>query len=138
MSETDRTDCFRISENGHGERATYARFAFSSGELVYRVRGEAGDQRTRESIQVAPGQHVEDAYAVCLNHSFTPNLRLDGRLFLALHDIREGDELTFNYLETESEISAPFICHETGRPVNSHGCGPWEAPCSGSASPPAK
>jgi len=33
-----------------------------------------------------------------------------------------GEELTFNYLETESEIAAPFVCHDTGRPVDSNTC----------------
>ena len=126
MAETDRTDCFQVAKNEHGERATYSRFAFSSGEQIYRIRGEACSQRSRESIQVAPGQHVEDAYALYLNHSFTPNLRLDGRLFFAARDIEPGEELTFNYLETESRISAPFVCHETGRPVSSNECTPPE------------
>ena len=119
---SDRIDCFRVRENEHGERATYARFAFALGELVYTVRGEASATRTRESIEVGPGQHVEDAYALYLNHSFTPNLRLEERRMYALENIAEGEELTFNYLETESEIASPFVCHDTGRTVDSEAC----------------
>lgn len=120
---TVQTDCFRVGKNGHGERATYAGSAFASGELVYTVRGQITPERTRSSIEVGPGKHVEDASAQYINHSFAPNLRLEGRRMFALRDIDVGEELTFNYLETESEIAAPFVCHETGRPVDSNACG---------------
>lgn len=119
---SDRSDCFRMGENVRGERAIYARFAFSSGELVYTVRGKATPERTRDSIEIGPGQHVEDPYALCLNHSFTPNLRLEERRMFALQNIAVGEELTFNYLETESEIASPFVCHDTDRPVDSNAC----------------
>lgn len=121
---TDCSDCFQVDKNGHGEGATYSRFSFASGELVYTVRGEATPERTRHTIEVAPGEHVYDAYARFINHSFTPNLRLEGRDMFALQDIAIGVELTFNYLDTESEISAPFVCHDTGKPVDSDGSGP--------------
>ncbi len=115
----DRSDCFRKSENEHGENATYSRFAFSRGELVYVVCGEPSATRTRESIEIAPEQHVVDDYAVCLNHSFSPNLYLQGRQFFALREIKVGEELTFNYLDTETEIASPFTCFSTGQSVNS-------------------
>ena len=116
---SDRSDCFRKSENEHGENAIYSRFAFSKGELVYVVRGEPSTTRTRESIEIAPEQHVVDDYAVCLNHSFSPNLYLQGRQFFALREIEKGEELTFNYLATETEIASPFTCYVTGKSVNS-------------------
>ena len=94
---SDRSDCFRKSENEHGENAIYSRFAFSKGELVYVVRGEPSATRTRESIEIAPEQHVVDDYAVCLNHSFSPNLYLQGRQFFALREIEKGEELTYDY-----------------------------------------
>jgi len=117
---SNRNDCFQVGKNAHGERATYARFAIACGELVYTVRGQTTPERTRDSIEVGPGQHVEDPYALYLNHSFTPNLRLEDRRMFALRDITVGEELTFNYLETESEIAAPFVCHDTGRLVDSN------------------
>lgn len=120
---TDRSDCFQVNKNEHGERATYSRFFFASGELVYKVRGEATPERTRHTIEIGPGEHVYDAYAQYINHSFAPNLKLEGRDMLALQDISAGDELTFNYLDTESEIASPFVCHDTGKPVDSDACG---------------
>jgi hypothetical protein len=116
---SDRSDCFRKSENEHGENAIYSRFAFSEGDLIYVVQGEPSATRTRESIEIAPEQHVVDDYAVCLNHSFSPNLYLQGRQFFALREIEKGEELTFNYLATETEIASPFTCYATGKSVNS-------------------
>ena len=114
---SDRSDCFEVRQNEHGERSTFSRFAFATGELVYTVRGEAQSERTRDSIEVGPDQHVEDAYALYLNHSFAPNLEVRGREIYALSEIAVGDELTFNYLASESAIASPFTCYDTGERV---------------------
>jgi len=119
---TDLTDCFLVKSNGHGEQATHARYSYQAGELVYLVRGEARSERTRRTIQVGPGQHIHDPCAEFINHSFTPNLEVRGRRLVAIMEIAEGDELTFNYLSSESAIAAPFLCHETGRRVDSETC----------------
>ncbi len=119
---SERIDCFEVTTNEHGERASYAKYSFQSGELVYTIRGEASEIRTRDTIEIGPGQHVLDYYALYLNHSFTPNLRVSGREIVALVEITVGDELTFNYLESESEIAAPFVCHNSGRSVSSDTC----------------
>jgi len=118
----DRSDCFHVKQNGHGEMATFSKSAFAAGQLVYLVQGAPSPKRTRETIQVAPDQHVEDPCALFINHSFTSNLDVRGRELVALTHIAEGDELTFNYLASESGIAAPFVCHDTGQPVNSQGC----------------
>ena len=116
------TDCFIVSSNGHGEKATHSKHAYQPGDLVYLVRGEARSERTRETIEIGPDQHVYDPYAEFINHSFTPNLEVRGREMIAVEDISAGDELTFDYLKNESSIAAPFTCHETGRTVDSQGC----------------
>ena len=117
------TDCFLVKPNEHGEKATYAKHAHQPGDLVYLVRGEVQGERTRMTIEIGPGAHVYDAYAECINHSFTPNLEVRGREMIAIVEIAAGDELTFDYLKNESEIASPFVCHETGKPVDSDGCG---------------
>ena len=121
--ESHLTDCFVVKSNEHGEKGTHAKHAYQVGDLVYVVRGEAGPERTRKTIEIAPDEHVFDAYAEFINHSFTPNLEVRGREMIAIAEIAVGDELTFDYLKNESSIAAPFDCHETGRPVDSQGCG---------------
>lgn len=120
----DRSDCFLVRPNQHGERATFAKFAFRAGEVVYLVQGPATTVRSRESIEVGPDQHVADPYAVFINHSFTPNLEVRGRALVALVPIAPGDELTFNYLHSESAIAAPFVCHQSGQKVATAACRP--------------
>ena len=115
----DRRDCFQVSKNEYGEHSTYSRFSYSKDELIYTVRGEPSTTRSRESIEIGLGQHVEDPYAMYLNHSFQPNLYLKGRHIFAIRNILVGEELTFNYLNTETEIASPFTCHATGRRVSS-------------------
>ena len=128
MSE-DASDCFLVRTNGHGEKATFARYSYQSGDLVYLVRGEARRERTRHTIEVGRDQHVHDPYAEFINHSFSPNLAVHGRRLIAITDISTGDEVTFDYLRSESAIADPFHCHDTGRRVDSKGCqkGPGEA-----------
>ena len=99
----------------------FARFAFECGEVLYTLKGEATGRRTRDSIEIGPGEHVEEPSSLFINHSFSPNMEVRGREFVALGNIVPGDEVTFNYLASESEISSPFVCHDTGRPVESHG-----------------
>ena len=125
----DLTDYFLVRPNEHGEKATYAKYSYRPGELVYLVRGEAGSERTRMSIEVGPDRHVYDPYAEFINHSSTPNLEVQGRRLVAIAEISAGDELVFNYLQSESAIAAPFDCHETGQRVDSQGCedGPGES-----------
>ena len=111
------TDCFVVRTNGHGEKATYAKHAYRAGDLVYFVRGEVQGERTRMTIEIGPGEHVYDSYAESINHSFSPNLEVRGREMVAILDIAVGDELTFDYLKSETEIAAPFGCNKTGRSV---------------------
>ncbi len=122
MPVMDRSDCFEVKPNAHGERATHARFAFEAGELVYTLQGEPTAVRCRRSIEIGPDEHLVDTYAECINHSAAPNLEIQGRLLLALHPIAAGDEVTFDYRTTESAIAAPFQCHHTGEVIDSESC----------------
>ena len=129
-------NCFLVKSNAHGEKATHAKHAHQPGDLVYVVRGEVQAERTRQTIEVAPGQHVHDTYAEFINHSFGPNLEVRGRELVAIREIAPGDELTFDYLRSESSIAAPFVCHDTGRPVDSQGCGDAADGQEGGTGPP--
>ncbi len=124
MPVMDRSDCFDVKPDAHGERATHARFAFEAGEVVYTLRGEPTGVRCRRSIEIGPGEHLIDPYAECINHSSSPNLEIQGRRLIALHPIAAGDEVTFDYRTTESAIAAPFQCHHTGEMIDSEACRP--------------
>ena len=67
------------------------------------------------SIQIAPDLHLDpqDAIWRFVNHHCAPNLRiaLRDRAMVALRDISVGEELFFNYLSTEWDMHAPFVCN---------------------------
>ncbi|OQW51318.1 MAG: hypothetical protein A4S09_10305 [Proteobacteria bacterium SG_bin7] len=55
---------------------------------------------------------VEDAVLAKLNHSCDPNIKVDTirRECIARRDIHEGEELSYFYPTTETEMINPFFC----------------------------
>jgi len=45
-----------------------------------------------------------------LNHSCAPNALFRGRFLMSLHDIKVNEEITIDYLATESILSNAFKC----------------------------
>jgi hypothetical protein len=68
----------------------------------------------RHSIQVGAEVHLtpEGAPWSLVNHSCAPNVRIDFERWelVALRAIEPGEELGWNYLATEWELSSPFQC----------------------------
>ena len=97
----------------------------SIGEIAYEFSDyEIVEDRTYTSIQVSETAHLEDFVGKFLNHSCTPNLKFVSEYYLgnfymeAILTIRKGDELTFDYRTTESEIARPFICKCCNKEIN--------------------
>ena len=86
------------------------------GDVIHILKGDILSERSRTSIQVPDG-HIEDDLFKYANHSFNPNVAIDGYKVVALWDIEEGEEITFDYHTTESHIAFPFQDRETGRMV---------------------
>jgi hypothetical protein len=112
-----------------GHRSLRAKKLFSSGDVILEVRGDVVDVPSRYSIQVDTHVHVEpsvvpngligydDYLWPFLNHGFEPNSMMDGKKLLAICDIAQGDEITFNYNGNEWDMATPFTCMITGRQV---------------------
>ncbi len=84
------------------------------GTTVMTLRGQLCCFRTRKSVELAGGVHVEDPVASFINHSFSPNCIITPRgELITLVTVFPGEELTTNYLQHESEISCPFIDSRT-------------------------
>lgn len=90
------------------------------GGLVNILKGELLSKPNRYSIQIAENQHIMDNFAKYMNHSFNPNCIIKGYHIIALKQIFEGDELTFDYNATESKLACPFIDRETNKSVNGY------------------
>ena len=90
---------------------------FKIGQPIYILQRIVVPERDKYSIQLKRGEktiHILDPYFKYCNHSFTPNCGITpAGVVYALKPIEDGEELTFNYLTTEDEISHPFVDRET-------------------------
>lgn len=77
-------------------------------EIIFTLSGEILDYPTRESIHIGNNKHILDSYGIFINHSFTPNIYIDNCSVVALQPINIGDEIVFNYNETEINMANPF------------------------------
>ena len=99
----------KIVDIVNGHKGVIATTNFSSEQLIYTLKGTPQKDRTRESIQIAKNEHVEDNFGIFFNHdSSAPSCKILGREVIALRDIEVGEEITFNYLENEDQIESPF------------------------------
>jgi uncharacterized protein len=101
-----------IAQKGKG---VFAIRNFSRGETVIVGHGvQVLSRRSPHSIQVDFDLHVlMDEPAVWLNHCCLPNTGVRNNQFgaydfVALVDIAEGDEITFDYETTETAFAADF------------------------------
>jgi hypothetical protein len=85
-----------------------------AGEVIFYLSGEILDHPTKYTIQLDEHRHVVTANGLwkSMNHACEPNVRIDvnTREMIAIHDLRPGDELTFNYNTTEWDMASPFAC----------------------------
>lgn len=92
-----------------------------AGETVFVLPPVYTRERDLYTIQVGPDLHqaFTDDLDDYINHSCDPNLELvvegdgpepDRVYFRAIRDIRRGEEVTWDYLTAETELSSPFNC----------------------------
>lgn len=98
----------------------YATNDYAKGDLLFVLEGECMDEPDRYSIQIDEDTHILDEMGKFMNHSFEPNCSIKEYEVIALKDIKEGDELTFDYNTTERKMAFPFQDIETNREVKGH------------------
>lgn len=104
-----------------GELGLYATKDYPIESIVFTLNGEIFDHPTRESIHIGNNQHIYDENGIYMNHSFDPTTRINGTQVVAIKNIKCGDELTFNYNETEINMAHPFeingvrVCGKCGK-----------------------
>jgi hypothetical protein len=110
----------------NGVYGVFAKSAISNGERILFIEGISTEIPSKYSIQVDLGLHLEPETTDLtnltslksiwrfLNHSSTPNTRVNGVYLEALNTIKVGDEITFNYNANEYDMATPFTCRETG------------------------
>jgi hypothetical protein len=86
----------------------FATKQYKKGDAIFVLKGDETNYPTRESIYVGNNTHVLDQMGQYINHSFEPTTQIQGYNVVALIDINENDEITFNYNENELIMAAPF------------------------------
>ena len=119
-----------VDDGGH--RSLCSRRSFETGESILEVRGDVITEASKYSIQVSSDMHIEpsalptnleffdDYLWPFLNHGFEPNAMMQGRQLIAIRDIAEGEEITFDYNTNEWDMATPFECMATGRKVRGY------------------
>ena len=109
-------------------RGLFAKAPISKGEMVVVKGGDVmtTDQRNKVSeymgpseIQIAADLHIgpttpedREGGMMHLNHSCEPNLGLQGQIvFVALRDIAQDEELTFDYAMTDDDPHEAMQCN---------------------------
>ncbi len=121
-NESDEQSAIEVRDN-NGFKGIFAKEAVAENSVVFYLKGAISTTPTKYTIQLGHRRHlnfpttrrIDDELDYCwqyLNHSCEPNGYMDTveMTFRALRDIAPGEEITFNYLTTESEMAEPFNC----------------------------
>ena len=92
----------------NGGKGLFSTKFYNKGEIIYILSGDIYDQPTRETIHIGGNKHIYDKFGIYINHSFTPNINVNNYELIALCDIKIGEEIKFNYNDTEINMANPF------------------------------
>lgn len=86
---------------------------FYQGERILELpEGNLLSVPNRYTLQISPDLHLDcsEHPIAALNHSCNPNAAVRGNKLIAWACIDPGEEITINYLRTETELAVPFKC----------------------------
>jgi hypothetical protein len=122
MDDLNERPAIEVREKD-GSKGIFAKDDIMAGSVIFHLRGTVSIQPTKYTIELGRDRHLnlptirkkKDELEYCwqyLNHSCEPSgyLNVVDLTFRALGNIAAGEELTFNYLTTESEMAEPFNC----------------------------
>lgn len=106
-----------------GYKGVFAQEDIREGLIIFYLKGTVSTQPTKYTVELGSQRHLtlpatretSDDLAYCwqyLNHNCEPNAYLNTAelTFRALRNIERGEEISFNYLTTESKMAVPFHC----------------------------
>jgi hypothetical protein len=110
MSISKKLDIRKTDKGG----ALFAKEDIKKDEILIKMEGNILQHASRSSLQIDEDKHLHHALEedTLANHSCNPNgyINFNDLTFRALHDIKEGEEITFNYLTTEWDMNEKFEC----------------------------
>ena len=95
------------------EKALFALKNYSKGHTIFVLTGKLLNNPTKYSIHIGDNLHILDDFGIYMNHSFDPSTEIKKYDVVALKDIKIGDEINFNYNDSEINMASPFICNNT-------------------------
>ena len=99
----------------NGMKGLFASQVFEIGEVVCKIEGEKVSEPSRTSVQVGNNKHIDVKEPIMyINHRCNGNIGLKNDTFVAISKIVAGDEITFNYNESEEVLAEPFRCRDCG------------------------
>ena len=102
----------------NGMYGVFALSDISAGTTVRKLSTDChADKPTRTSIHIGKGQHVEDPIGIYINHSCKPTCKVSGSSIVTIDNLKKGDEITFDYRDSEITISSPFTCLCCGKAI---------------------
>lgn len=93
----------------HG-RGVFAKRALNTGKQIAYFEGYEIDRETAYSLTFGNKRIEPTGILKHLNHSCSPNAWFQGRWLIASREIKPGEEITIDYIATESNISHHFHC----------------------------
>ena len=103
-------------EDGH--KGAFTRTGFNKGQILLDLSvGLLVRDPSRTSIQIHDGFHIEHEVAACINHACDPSCKIGSLSVIALRDLKENEEVTFNYNENEDVLTNPFECKCCGKKI---------------------
>ena len=120
MDEVIEGAPIELTDTGRS-KGVFAKEIIRENSVVFHLKGDISTQPTKYTIQLDGQRHlnlpanekIDDDLNYCwlyLNHSCEPNGYIETAelTFRALRNIAPGEEITFNYLTTESEMAAQY------------------------------
>ena len=106
---------FYVTVKKGEHKALFTDLEIKRGDIFMNLlEGQLTTKRSRTSIQVDKGLHIEHIAAQFINHSFDPNCTVLDHALIATRDIYPGEEILLDYTINEDNISNPFKDNETG------------------------
>lgn len=108
-----------VIKDGIQGLGVFATADLKKGQVAFKLSGKIVDRPTRTSVQIGDHQHIEDHLAAFMNHSCMANTEVNKQdhTFICTRDIKQGEELTFDYHQNEDTLAAPFTCHCCGKKI---------------------
>lgn len=112
MSELYESKKLYTRRREDGMYGLYSRVLFRTGQTILDINSsDKQDGRSLHSIETDAG-HFLHPDAMFTNHSCDPSTYVDKKtgLLIAIRNVWPNDEITFDYLASESDIKFPFTC----------------------------